>query len=80
MAIKVQKPKKRKGQLGTPPQTAAPAPKNLHKPSSGELAPLNFYVPPDFRREYKIFAAERDMNMVDVLKQSFELYKAQNPS
>ena len=48
---------------------------NLDTPQSEELVPLNFKVSEAFRREYKIFAAQRDMNMVDLLHESFELLK-----
>lgn len=48
---------------------------NLDTPQSEELVPLNFKVPEAFRREYKIFAAQRGANMVDLLHESFELLK-----
>jgi len=48
---------------------------NLDTPRAGILVPLNFKVPDAFRREYKIFAAQHRMNMVDALLESFELLK-----
>ena len=41
------------------------------------LAPLNFKVPAKFRREYKIYALQHDMSMVELLQQSFQLMKSQ---
>jgi ketopantoate reductase len=39
------------------------------------LKPLNFRVPPQFHREYKIYAVQNGMNMVELLRESFELFK-----
>ena len=39
------------------------------------LKPLNFRVPPQFHREYKLYAVQNDMNMVELLRKSFELFK-----
>ena len=78
MSLEIDPPKARKTRLGIPPKADEPKITNLNKHPSGRLAPMNFYVPVDFKREYKIYAAEKDMNMVDVLKNSFELYKKHN--
>ena len=78
MKLKIDPPKNRKSKLGTPPQADEPKITNLHKHPTGKLVPMNFYVPVDFKRAYKIYAAEKDMNMVDVLKSSFDLYKKHN--
>lgn len=48
---------------------------NLDAPQAEELVPLNFKVPDAFRREYKIFAAQHGMTMVDALHESFDLLK-----
>jgi len=48
-------------------------PANLDKPGPGALAPLNFKVPRDFRREFKTFASQHDMKMVELLQQGFLL-------
>ena len=78
MKLKIDPPENKKSKLGTPPQIGEPKIANLNKHPSCKLVPMNFYVPADFKREYKIYAAEQDMNMVDVLKSSFDLYKRHN--
>lgn len=78
MNLKIDPPKNSKSRPGTPSQADEPQTTKLHKHPSGKLVPMNFYVPVDFKREYKIYAAQKDMNMVDVLKSSFELYKKHN--
>lgn len=62
---------------GTPP-TAASAPtvtNNTDKAAKGELVPLNFAVPAEFKKDFKLFATMSDITMVDLLKKSFEFYK-----
>ena len=61
----------RKGEPPPPGNTMG----NLDTPEAEELVPLNFKVPSSFRREYKIFAAQIDMDMVEVLIESFALFK-----
>lgn len=39
------------------------------------LAPLNFKVPREFRREFKTFASQHDMKMVELLHEGFRLVK-----
>lgn len=41
----------------------------------GELQTLNFKVPEAFKRSYKVYAAERGISMLDLLKEGFELSK-----
>jgi hypothetical protein len=36
---------------------------------------LNFKVTEEFRREFKVFAANTGMTMIDLLKEGFELSK-----
>lgn len=43
-----------------------------------ELKPLNFKVPASFKKEYKQFALDNDLSLVDVLKLSFKKYKDLN--
>jgi len=38
-------------------------------------APLNFRVPPDFRREFKVYAAAHDLKLSELLQRSFETYR-----
>ena len=64
---KIAKPK------GTKGQPAKEASQTLSQ--NGELIGLNFKIEPEFRREFKTYAAKRDISMVDLLKESFALYK-----
>jgi len=43
-----------------------------------ELKPLNFKVPASFKKEYKQFALDNDLSLVDILKLSFSKYKELN--
>lgn len=42
-----------------------------------ELKGMNFKVPASFYKEFKVFAAERDMSMTELLKAAFDAYKYQ---
>ena len=39
---------------------------------------LNFKVPPEFHREFKIFAATHDISMTALLIESFNILREQN--
>jgi len=80
-------PPKRKS-FKTPPKNPAQDPpkdltkdpvgtKTLTKKPSGHPVPLNFTVENEFRREFKTFAVQNDLPMVELLKLSFETYKQQ---
>lgn len=45
-----------------------------------DLQTLNFKVPDTFKRAYKVYAAERGMTMLDLLKEGFELSKQKKKS
>jgi hypothetical protein len=57
---------------GEPPNEAS---NNLDKPADNNLAPMSFQVPASFKKEFKIFATERDLKMVDLLQLCFQFYK-----
>ncbi|MEO2043116.1 MAG: hypothetical protein ABGX43_00820 [Nitrospinaceae bacterium] len=40
-----------------------------------KLRPMNFKVDPKFVKEYKQFALDNDMKLVDLLKKSFDICK-----
>ncbi len=42
---------------------------------SATLAPLNFKVTKAFRREFKTYASQHDMKMVEVLHEGFRLVR-----
>ena len=44
---------------------------------SGSL-PLNFKVPPDFRREFKTYAAQRNKKLNQLLYEAFAALKAKD--
>ena len=67
-----------KSKLGIPPKINDPKPLNLSKNSNSKLVPLNFFVSSDFKRNFKVYASERDMKMVDLLKSAFEEFKKNN--
>lgn len=72
--IPAPRPAAKKGK-GTPPallQTVG----NLDKPEPESYKPLNFKVSPDFHRDFKLYAAQHGLSMVEVLQQGFELVKA----
>lgn len=47
----------------------------LTKNPSSKLVPLNFKVENELHREFKVFASERDMQMVDLFRICFKSYK-----
>lgn len=44
-------------------------------PDQTDLQTLNFKVPEAFKRSYKVYAAQRGISMLDLLKEGFELSK-----
>ena len=73
---KIAPPKKKKAvsTKGLPP-TSNEASKNLDKPTNTELKPMNFKVENEFHKEFKGFAVDHDMSMVELLKAAFDFYK-----
>lgn len=68
---KVPPPKKQR----EAPPALEQTPQNLEKTPPLETETLNFKVTSEFKREYKGYAVSRGINMVELLKDSFELYK-----
>lgn len=62
-----------------PPQLEA-TPQNLEKAPPLATETLNFKVIAEFKREYKVYAASRGMTMIDLLEQSYRLYKERHGS
>lgn len=56
-----------------------PLPTNLtgppHSSEAGALTPLNFKVPDEFHRDFKMFAAQHGKKMVELLQEAFILVK-----
>ena len=42
---------------------------------SDALTPMNFRVSANFHREFKVYAAQHGMSMVDLLQESFRVLK-----
>jgi hypothetical protein len=69
-------PKAVKSRKGAPP-TMTQTVGNLDKPEPAATVNMNFKVPPDFRREFKTYAAQHGISMLDLLQEGFRLIKAQ---
>lgn len=48
-----------------------------HLGEPGNLTPMNFRVSAQFHREFKLYAVQHGISMVDLLQQSFRLLKEQ---
>jgi len=48
---------------------------NLDEPEA--LTPMNFKVSAQFHREFKLYAVQHGISMVELLQQSFQLMKSQ---
>ncbi len=59
---------------GEPPPAAATM-GNLEKPETAQIVPLNFKVPPAFKREFKAYAAQQGKSMSRVLQEAFAALK-----
>lgn len=72
------KPSMKPSTKGAPPSVETSSPvvgNNTSKPEAGVTVPLNFRVPHEIRREVRVFAADHDMDMVDVFLDAWEEYK-----
>ena len=49
------------------------------KPPSSEFVNLGFKVPREFRHRLRKIAAERDISLVEVLRQAINLYEQKRP-
>lgn len=54
--------------------------KGTEKAKIDDLQTLNFKVSPDFKKAYKLYAVERGMSMLDLLREGFELSKKRRKS
>jgi hypothetical protein len=60
---------------GAPPPIEE-ASENLSRNSDHDLTPLNFKVPIEFKREFKTYATQMDISMVDLLTRCFDFFKS----
>ncbi|MGL5335417.1 MAG: hypothetical protein ACRC9R_04645 [Enterovibrio sp.] len=49
---------------------------NTMRKENGKAVDLNFKVDPEFKRDFKMFAAARDLSQKQVLEMAFALLKA----
>lgn len=52
--------------------TTSPTSSMTEAPASSSMVPLNFTVDAEFRKQYRLAAAEFDVSMITILQQSFE--------
>lgn len=69
-------PPKRKGKGDPPKPEKATQTGNLEKGGNQELKPMNFKVPAEFRKEFRTYASELDISMVELLRRCFDAYKS----
>jgi hypothetical protein len=67
----LKKPANRKG---TPPPHTTVS-QNLVKPASGDKVPLQLKISPELRREFRVYAAERDLEMSALFAEMWTFYK-----
>lgn len=67
-------PPKNRTTKGIPPPADKPS-QNLTKVESSSNVPLNFKVRAEFHREFKTYAAQHDISMLELLERCFEAYK-----
>lgn len=66
--------------MGTPPERPAKKESvkqssNTSKREAGEKVDLNFKVSPEFKREFRLWAASHDITQKETLERAFELLK-----
>jgi hypothetical protein len=64
------------------PPRAAPVPQTepaaTSAPDTAGGMPLNFRVPENFRREFKVYAAQHGLKLNELLRRSFEAFRREN--
>ena len=68
---KLVRPTNRKGAPPAPTETNA----NLHKPPSDQKVPLQLKLSPELRREFRTYAAERDLELNTLFGVVWAFYK-----
>lgn len=72
---KIGKPNSAKKRKGAPPKEVETS-QNLTKVSNQDLVALNFKIPADLKKEFKRYAFDHDISMVELFMRSFENYKS----
>lgn len=68
---KLARPMNRKGAPPTPTETQV----NLQKPPSDQKVPLQLKLSPELRREFRTYAAERDLELSELFMLVWAFYK-----
>lgn len=76
MATKPPPPPRKSDPKGKPPERAD-AKVNLVKPEPREIVALNFRVPAEFKKDFKIAAATLGITQSELLQQAFKLWQQQ---
>ena len=71
---KIKKPNSAKTRKGAPPMLEEPS-QNLTKAASNDLKPLNFKVSTQLKKEFKQYALDHEITMVELFARAFEAYK-----
>jgi hypothetical protein len=69
-------PPRKKSRKGPPPAVEMTI-GNLEKIEPGALKPLNFKVPADFHREFKVYASQQGMSMLELLREGYRVLRGQ---
>jgi len=69
---KISGPKRNRKGTPPPPQVTS---ENLTKTTDFEMKPLNFKVAAGFKKEFKSYAMEMDITMVELLQRAFREFK-----
>ncbi len=73
MATKPPPPPRKKPNKGEPP-TIEETKGNLDKPEPGEIVNLNFKVPAEFKKDFKIAAATYGCSQTELLQRIFKFW------
>jgi hypothetical protein len=68
---KLTKPTNRKGAPPAPADTNA----NLQQPPAGQKVPLQLKITPELRREFRTYAAERDLELSNLFRLVWSYYR-----
>jgi hypothetical protein len=63
------------GKPASKSQTIGQSSLNTRKREAGHLVDLNFKVTPEFKREFKLWAAAHDLKQKEVLEEAFRALK-----
>ena len=74
MATKPPPPTRRTNHKGPPPERTVTK-DNLQKPEPTQAVALNFRVPAEFKKDFKIAAATRGITQSELLQQAFKLWQ-----